>query len=327
MELYRKGVYTVKHNYCTIISYNSLYRGLLLYDSLLEQDGNFRLFVICMQDGLKHILEKMLLKNVKILCLSEIENQDQELAQTKNTRSEKEYAWTSKASILLYLLKNYRNLKHIVYVDADIYFFSNPKQLFDEFKKYSIFLTRERFFIENNFERYKLNGNYNGGFLAFKKDKNAIQCLELLRVKCLNWCFNKLENGLYGDQVYLNEFPYKFNNVGVSKNIGINVNAWYAHASYIEKSDNKIYINDIPVIFYHYNGLVLYNQSEFDLCVYINLPSHLIQLMYMPYLKQLHNKIKYMQKYNIDLGEKNSFESKSQYIRNYYKIKSSDMNE
>jgi lipopolysaccharide biosynthesis glycosyltransferase len=279
------------------------------------------LFFICIQDSLKPILEKIADKKIRVHCLSEIEKEDPEFARTKDDRSEKEYAWTSKAPIILYLFNHYRRIKHMVYMDADTCFLSSPKAIFDEFKKYSVMLTRERFFIEDNFERYRLNGSYNGGFLAFRRDKFAIECLKWFREKCLDWCYNRLENGLYGDQKYLDEIPQRFNNVGISKNMGVNVTAWYAHASILEEAGNKIYLNDFPVIFYHFSGSVLYNECEFDLCMYVNLPGELIQMIYVPYVKQLHDRVGHIGGFSESFHKSFIYDLKSLNIRNYFRLK------
>ncbi len=313
--------YKVKHNYCTIVSIETLAKGLLLYNSLLKHDKDFCLFFICIQDSLKPILEKIAGKKIKIHCFSEIEKEDPEFAKTRDARSEKEYAWTAKAPIILYLLKVYRRIKHIAYIDADTYFLSNPKPIFDEFKKYSVLLTRERFFIEDNFERYKLNGCYNGGFLAFKRDKYAIECLKWFKEKCLDWCYNKLTNGLYGDQKYLDEIPERFKNVGISKNMGVNVTAWYAHASVLEEAKNKLFLNDFPIVFYHFSGLIIHNESEFDLCMYINLSDKLVQMVYLPYVKQLHDKIEYTMKLSESFRNDLIYDLKTVNIRNYLRLK------
>jgi len=139
-----------------------------------------------MQDNVKSILEAMELSHAEIISVTDIETFDKALASVKNTRNEKEYAWTIKSSIILYLFDKYSSLQHMVYIDADIEFFSNAQPIFEEFQDASIMLTRERFYIQDNESWYLQYGQYNGGFMAFKRDDNGLEALYWLREKCIN---------------------------------------------------------------------------------------------------------------------------------------------
>lgn len=308
------------HNYCSIFSINSLYKGLLLYNSLEKYDNNFRLYIICMQGEVKKLIEKMDLKNAVTIDIKDVESVDSGFAAIKEMRNEKEYAWTAKSPIILYLFGHYGNLDHMIYIDADAEFYSYPEPIYKEFDKYSIMLTRERFYIQDNENWYRQYGIYNGGFMAFKRDKSSMECLMWLRERCVNWCYNRLENGLYGDQKYTVDWVERFDRVGVVKNMGINATAWYAHASVLDKIDNNIYINDVPLIFYHYNGLIYYNQNEFDLCVFINLPKRLVEVIYIPYLKRIQNVIKYVAQFDQSFYLKTLVSMENQFIKNYYRL-------
>ena len=128
-------------------------------------------------------------------------------------------------------------------------FFSSPDWIFHEFEHYSIMITRERFYFQDNASWHDQYGFFNGGFMAFKNDSNSLECLKWLRKKCIEWCFNRVEGGRYGDQVYMNDWRDRFKRVGVIKNIGINTTAWCAHACHMEKLNETIYINDTPLVF------------------------------------------------------------------------------
>jgi predicted transcriptional regulator len=120
-----EGVGEVRHNYCSIFSKDYIYKGLVLYNSLIKYDQDFHLFFICINDEVRNLLERMQLNNVTLINMKDIENQDRELANIKNTRNDKEYIWTSKASVLLYLLNNYPEIDHIVWLDGDTAFLSD----------------------------------------------------------------------------------------------------------------------------------------------------------------------------------------------------------
>jgi hypothetical protein len=312
----------VVHNYCTMFSKDSLYKGLLLYDSLVRYDESFQLFIICMEEEVKHLLDIMQLRNATTINIKDIEEVDSGFSAIKGTRNEKEYAWSAKAPIILYLFGHFDYLNHMIYLDADIEFYSSPEPIYKELENYSTMLTRERFYIQDNEDWYRQYGLYNGGFMAFKRDENAMECLLYLREKCINWCYNRAENGLYGDQKYTADWTERFKRVGVVRNMGINATAWYAHASVIEQKDNRLYINDTPIVFYHYNGLNYYNKNEFDLCVFISLPKHLVDLIYVPYLRRLQETIKKVGKLDMYFYSKTLVSSENQYKKNYFRLES-----
>jgi len=45
--------------------------------------------------------------------------------------------------------------------------------------------------------------------------------LNYFRKQCIEWCYNRSENGRYGDQLYMNDWPDKYEKVGIISNIGI----------------------------------------------------------------------------------------------------------
>ncbi|MFA7572983.1 MAG: hypothetical protein WCY24_04640 [Lutispora sp.] len=291
------------HNYCSIISNKYIQKGLLLYNSLNKHDKNFRFFFVCLNDEVKSLLKVMKLEKAIILSIDQIENDDSQLAAVKATRSEKEYAWTSKASIFLYLFKNYPEIDHILWLDGDIVFYSSPEPIFQEMSLCSVLLTKERFKGQN----IKLNniyGIYNTGLMGFKRDKNAINFIKWYRKKCIEWCYNKIIPGKWSDQMYLNKIHEKFNWIRVSKNIGINVTAWNIQGCRIEKLNYDIYIDGKKLIFYHYSGFVYVNDREFELCNYIDLQADVVKFIYIPYVsnyKQMTNHVNNLG--NILLGD------------------------
>lgn len=315
----------MQHNFCTVFSKASLYRGLLLHKSLQTYDSDFRLFIVCLEEETHELVQSMNLRNVILIPLIKIEEVDYELVSIKNTRDNKEYSWTLKAPLMLYLFKHIYELNNIVYIDGDIEFYANPDPIYEELKDNSIMLTRERFYIQNNSSWYKQYGNFNGGIIAVNKDDNALNALRWLRKKCIDWCYNKLENGLYGDQIYLVNMVNEFDNIHIARNMGLNVTAWYSHASVVEKSDETFYINDVPIVFYHYSGLIYYNKNEYDLCVYIGLPEDLIELIYIPYLNRLQESIRSVEHYDSSFYTNSVVDINESFVKNYFSIEDSDV--
>ena len=79
------------------------------------------------------ILSNLKLENMTIINMSEVE--DTQLLNIKQNRSMQEYCWTIKAPLILYILEKY-GIDSVVYCDADIFFFSDPNAIFDQWKNY-----------------------------------------------------------------------------------------------------------------------------------------------------------------------------------------------
>ncbi|HYF83991.1 MAG TPA: hypothetical protein VEB00_13305 [Clostridia bacterium] len=281
------------HYYCTVLSKGYIHRGLILYNSLKKYDQDFHFFFICMDDEVNLLLERMTLDRAILLNMKQIEAQDPELAAIKSTCNDKEYIWSSKGSVFLYLFRNYSELNHIVWLDGDIEFYSDPEPIFGELRKCSILLTEERF-VELDSGLNDIYGIFNTGLMGFEKNVNAINCIEWFRSKCIEWCYDRVEPGKWSDQMYVNNWPVMFDEVRIMKDIGVNVTAWNIQGADVSKVDKDIYINGERLVFYHYSGLKFMNYSEFDLCSYIDLPEDVKELIYKPYIEKYQNIINYV---------------------------------
>ncbi|MDP4181195.1 MAG: hypothetical protein Q8942_08905 [Bacillota bacterium] len=308
----------MKHYYCSTFSKDYVYKGLLLYNSLERFDKDFHFFIICLHEEVKSLLEKISLKNATIITLDDIEKDDAELLLIKESRSDKEYAWTSKASACLYILKRYTEVDHIVWLDGDTFFYSNPDTIFDEWGNYSIMLTEERW-REPHKKMGVTNGFYNTGFMGFKRDANALKCLQWFRARLLEWCYDKWENGLWSDQVYVNDWLNRFENVGVIKNMGVNVTPYIIGGSKVDMHDGSIYIDNEELVFFHYYGFKYLDGNEFDLCGYkMNLSDDVIKWLYFPYIhasKEMMELIRGIDNNFYDIKEKGNY-----FIRNYFNL-------
>ena len=310
----------MKHYYCSTFSKGYAYKGLLLYNSLMRWDDDFHFFMICSHDDVKELFSKMNLVNATIIALSEIEKQDPELLEVKRTRNEKEYAWTSKASVMLYILNNFKEIDHITWLDGDTFFHSSPDPIFKEWGNYSIMLTEERWRKANKSRRFT-KGIYNTGFMGFKRDENAILCLKWFRKKLIDWCYDKLENGLWSDQLYVNDWPNRFKNVGVIKNIGVNVGPYIIRGCKVDKKKDGIYVDDQKLIFYHSYGFRYYDGNEFDLCSYImTLSDDVISWIYLPYVENCNEIMEEIKTKDKAFYDSQVQRPKKQFVRNYFNL-------
>lgn len=285
-------------NFCTLFDSNYLYRGLALYDSLLLNCDSFHLYVFSFDDKCFEILSKLQLDHATIVPLGEFE--DDELLKVKKIRSTVEYFWTCTPSIILYSIKRY-DLSVCTYIDADIFFFDNPKILLDELAENSVIITEHRYTKEYN--RTETSGKYNVQFLTFKNDDNAIGVLRWWRARCLESCELNPNKGLCGDQKYLDMWPARFNGIHELNNIGGGVAPWNVQQYEFNMKDGKIIgfekntQNHFKLIFFHFHGLKMFNKRVVKLCDEgYKITNDIINLIYKPYIQTVYRKFEHIRK-------------------------------
>jgi hypothetical protein len=241
--------------FTTFFDKNYLSRGLVLIESLQSHTSFFTIYVLCLDEFTLDFFKqnKEQYPEVKTILLSDIEKSDPELYSIKNERRLIEYYFTLSPCLPLYLLKKY-NLPHICSLDADIQFYSSPQSLFDYLNEYSIVITPHKFSKEvSDLVKWGVN---NVSFQIFKNDTVGVDCIELWREQCLEWCKDELdeENNRFADQKYLDNWNVLYPNK--VKQLYDNVSGlapWNLNNYVINIKDNSFFSNGEKLIFYHFH--------------------------------------------------------------------------
>lgn len=239
-------------NFCTYFDINYLPHGLALYQSLREHCSEFRLWVLCMDSDAHKVLSCMALPDLELIKLDDFERGNQVLLQAKQNRSRIEYYFTCTPSLSLYVLNNFPDVDLITYVDADLYFYTDPEHIFREIGNHSIAIIEHRY--SPQYKEMKVCGKYNVGWLSFRRDKNGFACLSWWRDRCNEWCYKRHEDGKFADQKYLDDWPTRFKNVKVIQHKGANLASWNIENYKVSGRDNKIWIDEQELIFFHFHG-------------------------------------------------------------------------
>ena len=72
--------------------------------------------------------------------------------------------------------------------------------------------------------------------------------------RCIEWCYERNENGKYGDQGYLNEWPERFQRVHVVQHKGANVAPWNVANFAVTCRDEHLMVDEAPLLFFHFHG-------------------------------------------------------------------------
>ena len=110
-----------------------------------------------------------------------------------------------------------------------------------------------------------------------KNNSNGHKVIDWWKDACYAWCYNRCEDGKFGDQKYLDDWPTRFKGIHVLQNVGGGLAPWNVL---------QYHLSQVVPVFYHFH---YFRSSEVcGLYEYIFGPYELqdeaIRLFYEPYL-------------------------------------------
>jgi len=272
--------------FCTLFDSGYLFKALALYDSLERNAGSFHLTALCFDEDAARLLGLLALPHLTVMPLTELEAHDPGLAATKADRNRFEYCCTGTPALPLQLLESSPELPEITYLDADLFFFSNPEPLFDEMGGASVLITPHRF--PGYLRHYAANGIYNVQFMTFRRDPRGLAVLRWWHDRCLEWCFLRLEDGKFADQKYLDDWPDRFKGVHVLRHPGGGAAPWNLDGHTLSHDDGRVLVDGEPLVFFHFHRVHMRFDGRYDWRVpgYLGLEAAR-ELVYRPYLDAL----------------------------------------
>jgi hypothetical protein len=249
------------NEFCTLFDANYLPRGIALYRSVAEVCEQFQLRVFCMDVQTKEVLDELKLPGMIVVGLDELEAADPDLKAVKPTRTQLEYCWTATPAVCLYSLEREPGLSRITYLDADLMFFADPGRLLEEAGNCDVLITPHRHAPQ--FRHWEeTSGTFNVQFVSFRRSRAGLETLRWWRDRCLEWCYNRFEDGRMGDQKYLDEWPSRFSGVHIVTNPGAGLAPWNVGGHGLTSSDGVCLVDGLPLVFYHYHSLMTYRSTR-----------------------------------------------------------------
>jgi hypothetical protein len=252
---------------------------LTLYESLSKMLPSLDLWVLCLDETSHNLLEALSLKEVHPVELGELELFDPKLATIKNTRTAPEYYFTCKSVFIDYLFETV-TLPRITYLDADLYFFESPTELHLEARDASAVVHGHNF-PANQADIADQVGRYNAGFISVRNDKTGRDCITDWRERCLDWCYDRVEDGKYADQKYLDDWPDKWG-ADVIDRPGAGTARWNLERWSFSVEGNTIFVDDDPLVFYHFEALQRLTERVWNPNAPLSLPVE--RYIYRPYI-------------------------------------------
>ncbi len=278
----------MRRDFCTYFDKNYLSRGLALFDSLARHCPSFRLFVLCLDEETFRFLSATDRPELVLIRLSHLEADDPELAATRPTRSMIEYYFTLTPAWLCHVFARFSDVELLTYIDSDFRMFSSPEPLYEELGVGSIAVVEHR--LPGELDVQKDRGRFNVGWLSFRRDDNGLACVRWWRERCIEWCYDRVENGKFADQKYLDEWPQLFGGVRILQHPGVSIAPWNLAGHSVRIRAGHAEIDGRPLICFHFHGFkhligLLY---ETGLAGYpVALDRELRDAIFNPYLREL----------------------------------------
>ena len=245
----------MQEHFCTYFDHRYAPKGLAMWRSLKRHQPDATLHVLCLTDACFEILRACHLQDVGLYRLADVEHANPTLVRARGDRSLIEYYFSLTPFLPLHVLGAHPEVRRLTYVDADLLFFANPQPVFDEIGEGSVGVIEHRFPPElADLEKY---GRFNVGWLTFKRDAAATSCLESWRDQCIDWCHDRLEDGRFAEQKYLDAWPDVVPSLTVVRHKGANVAAWNLAHARLSFNGRDLTIDGEPLLFFHAHGFQL----------------------------------------------------------------------
>ena len=261
-------------HYVTLFDSLFLPQGLALHASLERHAGPFTLWVLCVDDAAYTALDKLALPNLRLLAIENVLTD--ELRRVQPTRTRAEWCWTLTPFTPRFVFDADPTAQRVTYLDADLWLARSPRPVFDEFEASgkAALITEHAYAPE--YDQTDTAGRFCVQFMTFVRDRG-----ETVRTwwadRCIEWCYARHEDGKFGDQKYLDDWPRRFaDHVHVLQQRALLQGPW--NATRFAPSEG---------VAYHFHGLRTLRHRRVLLGLGYQLPRPTLAQFYRPYADDL----------------------------------------
>jgi hypothetical protein len=198
-------------HFTTLFDRNFLPQGLALLASLRRHTtAPFRLWVLCLDRETHTILTALHQPEVELLILDQCETPA--LRAARDNRSYGEYCWTLASHVFSFVFERAEQVQRVTYLDADVYCLADPLACLRELDASgkSVLITEHAFAPQwSHYSR--TTGTYCVQYVTFNRTAPALSLLARWQEQTRAQCSSDPGKGGFGDQVYLDEWPYIHN--------------------------------------------------------------------------------------------------------------------
>lgn len=193
-------------HFVTLFDQVFLPQGLALHRSLRRVMPESVLWVLCIDQETKSVLDELTLDGRHTLSLPNLE--DSALLAAKRGRNAREYCWTLTPFAPRFVFEADASVTRVAYVDADLWFRKHPRTLFRELEeaRKAVLITDHGY--APKYDQSVTSGQYCVQFLTFTRAAEPVRAD--WQARCLEWCRDIPQDGKFGDQKYLDRWPEDF---------------------------------------------------------------------------------------------------------------------
>ena len=233
-----------------------------------------------------------------------------ELQEVKPSRTIAEYCWTLTPFAPHFVFAADPNVSRVTYLDADLWFRKPPDPIFSEFDKSQkeVLITEHAYAPE--YDQSEASGEFCVQFMTFTRTGGE-PVRKWWEKRCIEWCYSRQEDGKFGDQKYLDDWPVRFKDtVHVLKQRHLLLAPWNATR-------------------FPYNGAIAYHFHGLRICKTIilsngyALPDPVVSFVYKNYLSDLRHSISLLKEHGFEIKcqgtEQTTLDHLKSLVRGVYK--------
>lgn len=293
-------------HFVTNFNFGFLPQGLALYRSMQRHLMGFQLWVVCMDQNCFSALRALNLPNLRAIDFSSFESDA--YRQLRKERTVAEYCWTVNPLNPYLVFSLDLTVERVTYLDADLWFLRPPELIFEEFSnsKKAVLVTEHAYLPQ--YDQSASSGVFCAQWITFVRNQSE-SLRKWWEEQCFQWCFNRTEDGKFGDQKYMESWPTLFPDVVHSlSNSEVILAPWNAQ-------DKNLEIG----VAHHFHGLRIIDHSHYCTRSLYKVSTLFEQNIYEPYLIDLKGAIQDLSALNIEIGSQigRSWSAKSNSSKNY----------
>ncbi len=152
-----------------------------------------------------------------------------------------------------------RDYEKLLYIDPDIYIFSDLSAIYNDLDTASIVLTPHiRRPYNDDLSPSDLtilqSGTYNLGFIGLRKSNTSDALLTWWMEKLHRDCIVDIQNGVFVDQKWIDLVPSFFPDHKIHYGAGCNAAYWNLHERPVKRSGNAWLVDETALVFFHFSG-------------------------------------------------------------------------
>ncbi len=219
--------------------------------------------VLALQPDVGRYLEEHGPAAIRTTLLEELEARDPELLATRKERSWTEYCWTVTPAFCAQMVESAPAGSVVAWLDSDIAFLRDPAELLACMGEGSVLLVPHSYYRQYPYSApvsllTENWGTYNGGTIAFRNDEQGLAAVRRWRRLSIDWCFDRVEVGRFGNQKHLTDFAQRYSSTRVMAVPGGSLGPWNAGQFELWRGrDGVVLAGGKPVLSYHFQSLRL----------------------------------------------------------------------